>query len=383
MRVLHVRSVALATVFGFLLIAAGSAVATAAPKVTAVVSGLDNPRDLAFSPNGRLYVAEAGHGGSECVNGGEEGMLCLGFTSGISRVNVARKSSKRVVSGLASAADQTGGFATGVDGISFARNGRLYGIMTAARDAIPPAGLSATTVVKLRQQLGQLIRVKLGGAVRFIADVGHENYTWAAAHAGLVPGQFPDANPYGVLALRRARWVVDAGSNTINRIGADGKVTVMAFLPNPPASDSVPTCIDVGPDGALYIGELTGGGNKPGAASIWRFNPHGQKLTKWATGLTAITGCGFAPNGKFYATEFSTAGLDSAAPGTGAVVRVRAHSSSPRTVVSKLNFPGGFAAGRNGSLYVSNWSVSPASGGQMPSGEVLRIALHARGHKAH
>lgn len=382
MRALHVRSVALAAGLGSLLIAAGSAVATAAPKVTTVVSGLDNPRDLAFAPDGRLYVAEAGHGGSECITGGEEGTLCLGFTSGISRVNVAAKSSKRVVSGLASGSDQTGSFATGVDGISFARNGRLYGIITGSRDVIPSVGLSAATAAKLQQHLGQLIKVKLGGAVKFVADVGHENHTWTAAHAGLVPGQFPDANPYGVLALPRARWVVDAGANTINHIGADGKVTVMAFLPNPAASDSVPTCIDVGPDGALYVGELTGGGNKPGAASIWRFTPRGQKLTKWATGLTAITGCGFAPNGKFYATEFSTAGLDGAAPGTGAVVRVPAHSTSPKTVVSKLNFPGGFAA-RNGSLYVSNWSVSPAKGGQMPSGEVLRIALRARGHKAH
>jgi hypothetical protein len=381
-RSLHVSSVALAAVLGSLLIAAGSAAAATAPKVTTVVSGLDNPRDLAFAPDGRLYVAEAGHGGPECVTGGEEGTLCLGFTSGISRVNLSSKRSKRIVSGLASGADPTGAFATGVDGITFARNGRLFGIMTGARDDIPPA-VSVPTTTKLQQQLGQLIRVKPGGAVKFIADVGHESYTWTAAHAGLVPGQFPEANPYGVVTLRRARWVVDAAANTINHIGADGKVTVMAFIPNPPASDSVPTCIDVGPDGALYVGELTGGGNQPGAASIWRFTPRGQKLRKWATGLTAITGCGFAPNGKFYATEFSTAGLDNAAPGTGAVVRVPPNSTSPRTVVSKLNFPGGFAAGRNGALYVSNWSVSPATGTQMPSGEVLRIALGARQHNAH
>jgi hypothetical protein len=374
----HVRSVAVAAAFGSLLIAAGPA-AAAAPKVTTVVSGLDNPRDLAFSPNGRLYVAEAGHGGPECVNGGEEGTICLGFTSAISRVRIASHRSTRIVSGLASGADRSGAFATGVDGISFARNGRLYGIMTSSRDVIPP-GLTPPTAAKLQQQLGQLISLKPGGAVRYVADVGHENHTWSAAHAGLVPGQFPDANPYGVLALPRARWVVDAGANTINRIGSNGRVTIMGFIPNPAASDSVPTCIDKGPDGALYIGELTGGGNGPGSASIWRFTPRNQKLTKWATGLTAVTGCGFAPNGRFYATEFSTAGLDNAAPGTGAVVRVR--HGKPRTVVSKLNFPGGFAA-RKGSLYVSNWSVSPATGAQMPSGEVLRIALRARQHKAH
>jgi sugar lactone lactonase YvrE len=378
-RVHHVRSVAFAAVLGSLLIAAAPAAAASRPKVTTVVSGLDNPRDLAVARDGRLYVAEAGHGGSECVSGGEMGTLCVGFTSGISRVNVSAGTSHRVVSGLASGADQTGAFATGVDGISLGANGRIFGIMTGARDDLPP-GISAATTAKLQQQLGQLIVARPRGPVRFIADVGHEDYSWSAAHAGLVPGQFPEANPYGVVAVRRARWVVDAASNTIDRIGADGTVQVMAFIPNPPSSDSVPTCIDIGSDGNLYIGELTGGGNPPGSASVWRFTPRGQKLTKWATGLTAVTGCGFAPNGRFYATELSTNGLDNAAPGTGDVVRVR-HGKSPATVVSKLNFPGGFAAGRDGSLYVSNWSVSPAAGGQMPSGEVLRIALRTKHHR--
>jgi hypothetical protein len=341
-----------------------------------VVSGLDNPRDLAFAPDGRLYVAEAGHGGSECVTGGEEGTLCLGFTSGISRVNVAAKSSKRVVSGLASGSDQTGSFATGVDGISFARNGRLYGIISGSRDVIPPAGLSAATAAKLQQHLGQLIKVKLGGAVKFVADVGHENHTWTAAHAGLVPGQFPDANPYGVLALPGTQWVVDAGSNTLDRVRPDGTVSVVQFIPNPPSSDSVPTCLDRGPDGALYIGELTGGGNAPGASRVWRYAPWERTpLTQWASGLTAVTGCGFGSHGAFYATEFSTNGLDNAAPGTGAVVRVPPHSTSPITVASGLNFPGGFAADWRCSLYVSNWSIAPADSGGGPTGEVVRISV--------
>ena len=379
MRFVRVCSVALAAVLGFVPIVAGAADATSGSKVSTVVSGLDNPRDLAFGPDGRLYVAEAGHGGSECVSGGEEGTTCVGFTSGISRVNVWAGSSDRVVSGLASFADETGSFATGLDGISFRGNGSLFGIMAGSRDAIPP-GLSAATTAMLEQQAGQLIRVTRAGEVEFVADVGHKDFTWSADHADLVPGQFPDANPYGVLALPRANWVVDAGSNTIDRIGRDGEVNVVAFIPNPPSTDAVPTCIDIGPDGALYIGELTGGGNPPGSSVVWRFTRRGHELTQWATGLTAVTGCGFGADGKFYATEFSTAGLDNAAPGTGAVVRVRPYSTSPTTVVSDLNFPGGFAAGWDGSLYVSNWSISPATGGEMPSGEVLRIALQSKHH---
>ena len=190
-----------------------------------------------------------------------------------------------------------------------------------------------------------------------------------------MPGQFPDANPYVVLAVRGTQWVVDAGSNTIDRVH-HGHVSVVQFIPNPPASDSVPTCVDQGRDGALYIGELTGGGNAPGAARVWRYAPgESHPLTQWASGLTAVTGCGFGHDGRFYATEFSTNGLDTAAPGTGAVVRVPRHSTTPITVASGLNFPGGFAAGRRCSLYVSNWSIAPADAGGGPTGEVVRISL--------
>jgi sugar lactone lactonase YvrE len=93
--------------------------------------------------------------------------------------------------------------------------------------------------------------------------------------------------------------------------------------------------------------------------------------------LTAVTGCGFF-RGSFYATEFSTLGLDKAAPGTGAVVRAPAHSTSPVMVASGLSFPNGFAANED-SIYVSNWSISPAvippGGPPFQPGEVVRINL--------
>jgi hypothetical protein len=356
--------------------------AQAGSSVTTVVSGLDNPRDLAFGPGGRLYVAEAGHGGAECITGGEEGTTCIGFTSGISSIDLDRSSAHRVVSGILSYAGEDGSAATGVDGISVL-GGKLYGIIAGSSDALPPTGLTPQTAAGAKAQAGRLIKVSRWGKWKIVADVGHVNYQWSSDHQDLVPGQFPDANPYGVLAVPGALWVVDAGANTLNRVGRHGQVSVDQFIPNPPASDSVPTCIDRGPDGALYIGELTGGGNGPGAARVWRYAPwDSHPLTQWASGLTAVTGCGFGRDGRFYATEFSTAGLEAAAPGTGAVVRVPPHSAAPVTVASGLNFPGGFAAGC-GSLYVSNWSIAPANAGGGPTGEVIRIGLGNQGHQRH
>ena len=241
---------------------------------------------------------------------------------------------------------------------------------------MPPSGFPAWLIQAARNQLGRLIKANTtSGRWSSVGNVGMRDWVWSGNHQNLVPGQFPDANPYGVLALPGTQWVVDAGSNTLDRV-RDGQVTVVRFFPNPPSSDAVPTCVAQGRDGALYIGELTGGGNVPGASVVWRYAPSTGKLSKWATGLTAVTGCGFGRDGRFYATEFSSLGLDNAAPGTGQVVQVPAHSSSPVIIVAGLNFPGGFAAGPGGSLYVSNWSILPGHGpAGAPTGSIVRITL--------
>lgn len=346
----------------------------AAATVTTVASGLDNPRDLAFGPDGALYLAEAGHGGPNCIPGGNPGGgdLCVGATSRISRIDPTTGTRTTFAEGFASGADAHGMAATGLDGISWVGN-TLYGIITGAPQQFVGAPLPGPVLDVAKRQLGQLVKVTGPGVWSTVAGVGRFDYDWAAAHKSLVPDQFPDANPYAVLALPNETWVVDAASNTLDRVGADGSIQVVAFFPNPPVSDAVPTCIDRGPDGALYIGQLTGAGNAPGTASIWRWTAS-TGLQQWATGLTAVTGCGFGKDGNFYAVEFSKLGLVNAAPGTGALVRVTAGSSTPITVVDDLNFPGGFAAGADGSLYFSNWSIAPASTGL---GAVERVQLHS------
>jgi len=371
------RLVTLAVAAAVLGGAVSSASASGAPRatVTTVVSGLDNPRDLVFR-DGRLYVAEAGHGGTAaCFSDPEAGKACVGFTSKISRIDIAHGRVHRIARGFVSIASPDGSAATGVDGISASR-GRLVGIITGSALSVPHGLLPAAVEARAKRQFGRVVVLSDDGR-RFDGDVGDRDFVWSGNHPNLVPGQFPDANPYGILAAGRSNWVVDAGSNTLDRVTASGHVRVVRFIPNPPASDAVPTCIDRGPDGALYIGELTGGGNAPGASIVWRYDPQHNRLTKWATGLTAVTGCGFGTHGRFYATEFSTGGLDQGAPGTGAVVRVPAHSTMPTTVVGGLNFPGGFAAGRDGSLYVSNWSIAPANTGGGPTGSVIRIRLQS------
>jgi len=360
--------------------ASASSPAPRAARVTTVASGFDNPRSVVLGRHGQLFVAEAGKGGPKCVAGVPEGNLCVGLTGGISIIN-PDGSHRRLLSGLASISDEGGVAATGPDGLSQNTDGSLFTIITSCPQQVadlPASVFGASLVNTVKAQVGRIIK-QVPGGYEPKAEVGRFDWDWSLSHKGLVPGQFPDCNPYGILSDDgTSHWVVDAATNTLDRILADGSVQVVSFFPNPTSSDAVPTCVSRGPDRALYIGELTGGGNGPGASRIWRVDPRpGHRTpTLWATGLTAVTGCGWV-NGNFYATEFSTLGFESFQPGTGAVVRVPAHSTSPITVVDGLSFPQGLA-GTGNTLYVSDWSIAPAQvppGAPFQPGSVVRIDL--------
>jgi hypothetical protein len=350
-------------------------------QVTPIATGLDNPRDIAIAPwGGGIYVAEAGNGAEpgskDCIPSPEAGEepTCVGFTSGISRITSSGR--HRVLSGIVSLAEPSGFAALGLSGIDASQWG-MFGVIDASAAGVPPEAskfVTPETLNRAKAQLGRLIGFNESGGYRTIADVGDFDFRWTEEHKSLVPDQFPDANPYAVMHSGQSTWVIDAAANTLDRVNSWGLVNVETFFPNPPVSDFVPTCIDRGPDGAFYVSNLSGAGNAPGASVVFRVVP-GQAPTVWASGLTSVNGCGFGADGQFYAVELSTKNLVQAEPGTGEVVRVAPNSTSPTPIVEHLSFPAGFAAAKDGSLYVSNWGVAPANSGGGPTGEVLKITL--------
>ena len=82
-------------------------VAAQGPTLTEVVGGLDSPRGVAIAPDGSLYVAEVGTGGTEdCIAHPELGNLCFGMTGGIS--HVVDGVATRIVDGTISDITDTG-----------------------------------------------------------------------------------------------------------------------------------------------------------------------------------------------------------------------------------------------------------------------------------
>lgn len=335
-----------------------------APEV--VATGLNNPRHLRWGDGG-LYVAESGLGGSGPCVASVGGPACYGTTGSITRVREGGQ--RRVVTGLPSLAAKGGGSAIGPADVRV--RGRRFDVVL---------GLEASPAVRATlpgkaKFLGTLSRGHLGrSGLSIVADL-------AAYEASANPdGKQLDTNPVALLSDGK-RWhgrrdvLVDAGGNSLLGRSHRGRLRTLAVfpttrVPGPSGAlmpmDAVPTAAAYGPDGAIYVSQLTGFPFPAGGASIWRVRP-GHAPKKYASGLTTVTDLAFGRDGSLYAVQHTDKGLLSGS--TGSVVRIpRGGGASHRTVVSGLKAPYGIAL-HSGDAYVT--TCSTCAGG----GQVLRVPL--------
>ncbi|MFC6147954.1 MULTISPECIES: ScyD/ScyE family protein [Mumia] len=137
-----------------------------------------------------------------------------------------------------------------------------------------------------------------------------------------------DINPHPYATLPAAHgtvFVADAGANTIQRISARGKITTLALLPPIPATvtpeiaaqfgfpecvvgltywgDPVPTDLEWGPDGWIYVTLLPGGLEAPGSGAVYKVHPWTGKFKKVASGFTSSTNLAVDRKGNIYVSE--------------------------------------------------------------------------------
>lgn len=231
---------------------------------TLIMSGLNSPRGLALGPDGGIYVAEAGTGGpGPCQIGSAGSSNCFGQTGAISRfLNGVQQ---RVVSNLPSIALATGDQGIGPHDIGFQGSDMLV-VMGLGFD---PSSAARVGYGPLGQLFGTLLQISPKGAIAVVGDV-------SAYEKDVNPAGGPlDSNPFGLLVLPTLRLVADAGANALLSVLPTGLVNTVAVLPSRPArsTDAVATSVAVGPDGAYYIGELSGLPFTAGAANIYRVVP--------------------------------------------------------------------------------------------------------------
>jgi hypothetical protein len=356
-----------------LALAAALAAAPAATSATAtkVVQHLDEPRGIAFAPNGAMFVAEAGHGGAPCTIGG---LNCYGLTGAITRY--WHGETDRVVTGLPSIAFAAGAQARGPADIAVSRLGT-------ARVTIGLEDGAANRDALERDGLGWLIRVPPS---TLMAPSGHLrpddwsfeiDVAWAVAPL--------ESDPYAILAVPGGYVMTDASANALYDVGPQGELTLLAHLPSRPErtpflTDSVPTAVAIGPDGAYYVGEFTGFAPPPpsGYSNIYRVVP-GEPLQVYCTGFTRIIDIAFDTDGSLLVLQYAT-NSPPANFGPGVLWRVQLPPPDPDNPAPTcgarervdtgiaLDQPTAIAVGPDGAYYISNAGSRTGF-----LGEVLRI----------
>jgi hypothetical protein len=346
------------------VLAAVPALASRSASVIVVADHLNNPRQLAVASDGSIYVAEAGKAGPTCPT--KE--VCIGFSASITKIAAGKAT--RVIAGLLSAGGRDGTFTTGADGVGVATDGSILIAMTGA-----PCKELAGLPKRVKAQAAHLL-VKRKGAIQSLGDLAKYECRFNPDHTDKNP------NPYALWPLGRDHaLVVDAGANALFDVKGTSVKVAALFPKNRLGGQSVPTSITKGPDGAYYVGEFGGESKakpKRHQQRVFRVVP-GQKPTVFAQGLDAISGVSFDAAGNLYVTEL-TIDPTNERNAKGDVVRIAKDGSRTRLGGGKLFFPAGGVIGRDGALYVANWSILPGSapkGGPFKgkNGQVVRISL--------
>jgi hypothetical protein len=360
------------------------------PKVTKLTGGLDNPRHLAVAKDGDIWVAESGTGAPPSESNScftiPEGDACTGETGAVGRLG--KRGYKRIVTGLASMAIPSGDSALGPHGI-YADGNHIY--FTNGGPAGPVRGtepvLRDPTLVEeepVSRYYGTLRKVVPWGKRHVeIADPWRfELENNPDAEVG-TPGI--DSNPVDVWADRGRLFIADAGGNTVLRANWWGRISVVALfenrlIPNPFGApepfpmQTVPTGVVKGPDGALYMSQLTGFPFPMGAANVYRIDPWTGKAKVYASGFTNIIDLDFGRDGTLYVLEMDHDGLPplGGASNEGGLYSVGWKGKAPKQVAlppGTLTHPGGVAVGKRGDLYITNRTD------EARDGEVLKVDL--------
>jgi hypothetical protein len=343
------------------------------PTPFVLAKGLEGPRGLRFGPDGYLYVAEAGTGGTtstvgQCVQvpgppgpGPDTG----GLTARISKISPSGTVTT-VASGFPSVSIGPGGVngTIGVADVVFL-NGDLYALVGGGGCSHGnPKNSSGIAKVNLKN-----------GSWQLIADIG----AWLKTH----PAKFesaddfePDGTLYSMIAVDGRLWAVEPNHGQVISVGPSGDIQQVIDIS---ASEGhiVPTSIAVR-DGSVFVGNLNLFPIDPQWARIltiatsddFGYLPpglapaSGHRIMGSKAGFTTVVAVDFGPvDGLLYVLELSD-GAGFPTPGLGKVVRVL-HSGAIEDVVTNLSVPTGMTFGPDRRLYVSNLGAAPAGAGQI------------------
>lgn len=192
-----------------------------------------------------------------------------------------------------------------------------------------------------------------------------------------------EAHPYATALGQGVTYVADAAGNSILAVKKSGKIRTVAVLPSTKIkitrkikralelprcvvgktyrAEGVPTDVELGPDGNLYVTSLPGGPEDPAMGangSVYRINPATGRIKKLTGGLLSPVGIAISPTGDAYiSTLFAST-----------ILKVP-FNGSPEPF-AEVPFPGDVEF-HDGFVYATETDLMN-DGSQPPAGKVLR-----------
>jgi sugar lactone lactonase YvrE len=238
--------------------------------VRTVATGFAGPLNVSVAPNGRLYVADA-------------------FAGQIVQVDPTKGRTTPLVSGLE--------FSPAVD----VHGGQVF--FTAITEPTGPDDLGSAV----------LMRTNPGGTARPVADLLQFELDENPDDQPQTPTDTL-VNPYAVVALPGRTIVADAAGNALVEVKANGDTRLLTVFPvsfegecaelennGVPngGCDAVPTGVDLGPDGYLYVSGL--GAEVEGF--VWKVDARTGEIVETLDGFPPLTGIAVGDDGSVYASS--------------------------------------------------------------------------------